>query len=719
MGFKRMPARVDTMTFRRGRTLAARRAVIAVLLVLVVASGTAASTGSPVAAASGDDSHLSSAHVQSRDASVATAAADGHLHQRTQLSLTPDQPGEIGATTRYEVPTTVQSVRVTVPLAATVRSTSGFRKEDERTYVWDETTSSPRLVYDFSVNKTFGGGRSPGDRSAASVTTDSASAAGGDAGLVASHTQAADRGYSYVDIGSWAITPVPSMGVSWRYVSGRNVQLRKSAAVEGQGATGGEMAYLGPMTEHARTAHNQQFRLIVPASAELRKSPSAVLDSLASASGRLAIGERDPEVFFVAAPTSVEWGPIGLESGGSDAWVRADARLNSPTNAWLHEYVHMRQGYQPTEATRWTVEGAADYYAVLLTFEQGRITFDAFRERLRRGTTSPVSDAVLADPSTWEGFANYLKGALVWGVLDFRIRTSGDRSADSVLAWMNGREETVTATAFLDAVERASDDETRQFARQHTETSQTPEPWSQREHSTAFTGPNLRAALADATYRVSGPYRETTVTTNDTLVSEETLVASIPVTNVGNRGGIAEVSIRREGETVATESVDVDPGAERTVTVRTGLESAGTYTVVTDSGTVSFTVADPAPVSVRRLTVEPSSIAVGESATASVVVSNGADRPASGTVDVTSAGQQLGSERVRLDVGAETTLTFQVSFDEPGFRTLRADGTSATVEVRDPREATPTDETGSLPLSITALAVVLAALLAGRHGRSR
>ena len=163
-------------------------------------------------------------------------------------------------------------------------------------------------------------------------------------------------------------------------------------------------------------------------------------------------------MFFIDAPTGPDWGPLGIEYDGSDAWVRADARLDRVTNVWLHEYVHTRQQYDLTEATRWSEEGTADYYAALLTFEQGRITFSAFRDQRRRGSSGPAARSVLTNPDAWERNANYRKGALVWGVIDYHIRTAGDRSVDNVLVQLNSHDGPVTATVLLEAVATAGNE---------------------------------------------------------------------------------------------------------------------------------------------------------------------------------------------------------------------------------------------------------------------
>lgn len=649
------------------------------------------------------DPSVSTASVRSKNTPAVETAADNNIHQQTTLLLTPDQPGQVGARTQYELPGTVQSLTVRVPEAATVRRADGFSADDNRTYAWDKTTSSPRLVYDFAANRTVAGARSPERQTPLTESPRESSGA----------KQGAQTGsYSFVDVGPWAITQVPSMGVSWTYTETQAVELRKSTAIDGQGATGDEIAFLGPLTEYTRTAHGQQFRLAVPQAASLRESPADVLDALANASGRLVVGERDETVFFIAAPTGPDWGPLGIEYGGSDVWVRADARLDRVTNVWLHEYVHTRQSYDPTEATRWSQEGAADYYAALLTFEQGRITFETFRDRLRRGTADPAARSVLADPNTWEHNANYRKGALVWGLIDYRIRTVGDRSVDNVLARLNAHGEPVTATVLLDAVGTAGTGDVRATASRYTETSDAPDSWSREAHSRAFSGPDIRALLAEATYRVSGPYREAAVGPNRSLVTNETLTVSVPVQNVGDKQGVSEVEIRSAGQPVVSERVEIPAGERRTITLQTRLNKSGTSVLHTDSGSARFTVNTPSPVTVRDLRVQPGTVTPGESASVSLVVENNAEFPADGVVELIGGGEELGSERVRLGVDEQTTLSFSVRFETPGVRTLQVRQESVALRVREP---TSTAENGSLSVVLSVIAVLFAMVLVRRR----
>ncbi|MFB6096675.1 MAG: hypothetical protein ABEJ74_04740 [Haloferacaceae archaeon] len=628
------------------------------------------------------------------------------------LSLTPDRPGEIRTTLAYDLPDGVRELNVTLPRDATVDHTDGFAGTDERHYAWDGETPSPTIVFDYRVNRTYGGSRAapdaierPPDAIADGASTGDAAATGRN-GEPRAANGITGEGYSFVDAGSWAIAPVPPVSVAWSYVGTEPVGLEKSVSVDGEGATGGEMAYLGPMREYTADANGQHFRLVVPAAASMAASPETVLAALGQASGTLAVGARDEEVFYVAAPESVDWGPRGLEYGGSDAWVRADARLDEPTNVWLHEYVHTRQDYKPTTATAWTTEGMADYYAALLSLRQGRIDFRAFSDHLERGTRDAYADAVLADPGTWRRGANYLKGALVYGATDRQIRLAGDRSADAVFARLNADSDRVTQAEFLDAVAAAGSSQTGEFAREYTETRGTPELWSRREHVRAF--PEERPIAYEyesATYRATGPFRNRSVDPDATMVTGETLRVDLPVRNDGTAATTYEVLVRHDGSVVARRSGSLAADADATVSIAAPLAEPGTYTLVAGVHAVPFRVEPPAGVEVTGLSLSAATAEPGEQVTARVTVRNPAARPASGTVTVV-AGEVRTERRVALDAGATETVTVPVAFDAAGPHVVRVGNRTATVTV----EATPTrDPTTSVPVPLrwtTALAAL-------------
>lgn len=382
---------------------------------------------------------------------AAPAVADERFEIEHTLAQSPER-GEVDVTTRVSIPTGTTSMEIEIPDGTDVYETDGFTQVDENRYEWTRSTQTPSLQYTYGVNVTVDRGQ--GER------------------------------FLYADTGEWAIFRTPS--ASLRY-SGVERDVVRSSTVEGSGAAGPHISYLGPHEEVTEEAADQRFRFIIPEEAEMRETPSDVVETFEYAAERLDIGPRDPDVFVVVAPTSVEWAATGVQRGDADMWVRDVEALDSAANTWVHEYVHTRQEYEWTDETEWTLEGMADYYAALLTYERGDIDFEAFEERLERGNDPDLDDVVLTQPATWEdNEGDYRKGALVYGYLDYQLRAEADASIDDVIAGFEDGE--LTHEAFLDAIEDVGGSDIRADAERYTETTATPELWSHEEHAEAFGG---------------------------------------------------------------------------------------------------------------------------------------------------------------------------------------------------------------------------------------
>jgi len=625
-----------------------------------------------------------------------TSVASDELVRTLALRLTPDEPGSIEATVRFDAPDRVTAIRVTVPPDATVSSTRGFERTGDSEYQWDGETAGPSVTFDQPANVSSdarravdvpgggfeAGGSESGERTRVAVD---------DHGPPRGHLDGAATGYAFVDVGEWAVVRMPQLSTGWKF-TGDRVTLTRRTAVDGQGATGDEVAFLGPYEEHVRETDRGRIRLVVPEAASLAESPDAVLDSVADASDRLRVGANDAETFFVAAPTDAEWGPLGLQYGPDDAWVRADSRLASPNNVWIHEYVHTQQDYETTAATAWTVEASAEYYSALLALEQGHIGFERFRDHLRNGQRSQFADAVLADPSTWEGNgANYVKGALVVGAVDYTARVESDRrrSYGTTLRRLNDHEQVDGAT-FYAAVNASGGPTAREVARRYATTDRVPTVWSASEHGTAFdAAPAVRTVTVDG-FRVDGPYRNRSVAAPPRLVTGERLTATVGVGNDGGRTGEFVVALTVDGERVAARNVTVAPGERTSVDLTATFDSPGEYAVAVGGDERTVAVREPAAPSVTDLRVEPPSPTTEELVRLVAVVGNDADVPARGEVEFSVAGEAVTSREIRLDAGGETTVSANTTL--PGGEvTLRAGSVERTVTVATDATSETTD----------------------------
>ncbi|MGQ4556539.1 hypothetical protein [Halobellus sp. GM3] len=657
-----------------------------------IRTGSEIDTGSEIGADGNATATAALSEPAAASVSEATAATNVELTQR--LRLVPEQKGiyEIGH--RYRLPDRLRRLEVTLPEGATVVSTSGFDRSDGRTYEWDGSTEEPRIDYRLSANR----------------TVDQTGPIGTSGRL------------TFVDVGEWALVVPPGGAHSWSWVSGgADVGFERSMNAA-EGATGNDIAYLGAYEEYTHTAHGQRFRLIVPASASLEVPPEELFASLSDASDRLHVGDRDETVFVVAAPTldGVDWGVRGLHTGGSDMWVRDFERLDEADNVWLHEYVHTRQGYTTAADSRWFTEGGAVYYSALLAFEQDRISYETFRERLRRGERD--DDSILARPDTWERNANYHIGALVAGDLDrqTRLGSDGERSLQDVFRRMNAKDGTVNAADVRSFLRDAGGRDVAAAGDRYTTTTDRPSAWDLEAHREAFGDASVPAQITythptdgDA-LRVSGAYRNRSLDSVEavTLVPGERLAVDVVATNVGGTDGDYEATLRVDDEPRATESGRLAVDESTRLTFEHTFDRPGAYTVSVGDATVRVAVREPATARVDGLAVNRSELSAGGGVEVEARVSNDADYPGEVTLSFTRNGTAFETRRVRLDADAEATVTVETRLRAPGTYVFGVADASAETAVVTVEEAAGTTA-GSTPGFGVITAVLAVAISTG------
>ncbi|PSQ30767.1 hypothetical protein BRD16_05945 [Halobacteriales archaeon SW_6_65_46] len=432
-----------------------------------------------------------------RDASASEPAVQaGTITQTFTVSLTPNHPGETEVVMAFDLPSDVSELTTRLPNRATVEETTGFESTDDG---YRSTTDRPSIRYTLPANETT------------------------------------RQGYRYVDTGSWAIVPTPQAAFSYQY-RGSEPSVETNYEIAGSGVAGRSMLFLGDYALRERTVGDSQFRLVVPTAAAPRAPPARILDTLATAADRLDIGTAEGRHVVIAAPTgNVTWGVAGSTRGQRDFWVRANQPVDAASNVWIHEYVHTRQQTETTSGMRWSIEGSADYYAALETLRQERITFEAFRRQLDRGTR--YDDAVLATPDRWESpSVPYAKGRLVAGEIDRQIRLASDGTATLATA-LDGIDGELSRSAFYDAVERAGNATVRANAERLIETESAPRPWSRERHRRAFDGTAVTATpAATSTPTVTATATETTVAGTPTATITGTTMAEIPTVTATRTG---------------------------------------------------------------------------------------------------------------------------------------------------------------------------------------
>ncbi len=487
----------------------------------------------------------------------------------TTLNRTPEQPGEITATSSVAIPDRVTELTLRIPERATVVETEGFSEDSAGEYAWDERTDDPSVTFRVSADRR----------------------------LDQDGPLAEDGELLFTEDDEWALVEIPSVGASWRFTGSGEMTVDRRTEIDGPGVAGERMAFLGEYDEHTHSAHDQRFRLIVPHAAVLDESPGTIFESLSHASDRLRVGERDDEVFIIVAPTEgVEWGVSGLQGGSSDMWVGDDERVDTPTNVWVHEYVHARQDYETTSETRWFTEATATYYAALLTLEDDRIDFDEFQRYMADGENDPQAGSVLSDPDSWENNADYLKGALVAGEIDRQIRvaTDGESSFDAVFRSLNSHDGELTAADFERYVSAASNSEVASEASRYTTTAETPTMWDSEAH-TAFGQAPARFTFTladDEPLTVTGSDGSTTASAeNLTITTGQTVTVRMTARNIGETVGSYELPFVVGNES-SSQSGRLEPNETATHEFTHTFEAPGVYTIAAGDDRIELTVED-------------------------------------------------------------------------------------------------------------------------------
>jgi hypothetical protein len=623
------------------------RRVVAVLVVLV-----ASLAGSGVAAAGGT--------AQSGEMITVTLTQE---YERV-----PETPGEVEVTLRYEFPDQVTEFTATVPEKTRTAGTNGFSQQNATRYEWNGDTSPATITLRFDPNET----------------------------TQQTGIEAADGQYLFVDVGEWALFRriATGWGASYTGTSADQVKVDRSIMTTGPGATGEQLIYLGEVERTTRRAHDQTFRLIVPKRASLAESRSDILDSLSAASDSLRVRDRDERVIAFVAPTErIEWGVRGLESGGSEFWVRDSEELDTASNVWLHEYVHTRQAFSTRTQTRWLTEGTAVYYAALLTLEQDRISFEEFAGLLERGGRSSYDDVILSDPDTWVRNANYVKGPLGTGRIDESIRseTNATATAQGVMRQLNTHDGKISQQTFLTAVRDAGGSSAESVAKETSETATPLSMWDKQTHTRLFgTVPAQITYLLPervSGYSIDGPYRNGTIPTLPIrLATGERLTVESIVRNTGGASGSYNATLQVNGTTVETKSGTIDPGEEVTVPLAETFETPGRYELsVGGERSQTVIVEPPAEPVVTSVRVESATVRQGNTTLVTATVENDATIPANGTITFTRNGESVAREPVRLLPGTTQQISASIQFPTAGEVRIGAGSAEpVTVTVTEP-----------------------------------
>lgn len=341
---------------------------------------------------------------------------------------------------------------------------------------------------------------------------------------------------------------------------------------------------------------------------------------------------------------------------------------------------------------------------------------------------------MLADPASWQRNANYHVGALVSGELDrqLRLATDRERSLQTVFRRVNAASGTVSAAEFRAIVADAAGDDLERVAETLTEATERPGVWDREQHGDAFAIAPARFTFEQTGDRtVTGPYRNRTLTERESVVVPgETISVDVLVSNAGGTTGEYEAPFVVDGVLRETRTGTLDPDESTILTVDEPFQAPGTYNLSVGDNTVSVEVREPAALTIDETRLNRSQLDPGDTVSVTVGLRNDAAYPGERNLTLTSGGEVLGTETVRLDTDGQTEVTFETQFVDPGEYTLTVgEETDLTVTVEpsgsdtDPRRgdsATDGAETGSgLTIVGALLAIVSIVCLRLANDRTR
>ncbi|AUX09895.1 hypothetical protein AArcSl_2271 [Halalkaliarchaeum desulfuricum] len=216
--------------------------------------------------------------------------------------------------------------------------------------------------------------------------------------------------------------------------------------------TVGDRAFVGNLSVSSRDAGNATVTVVVPAGIDA--DPERKSYFLAEFISPYDLGPHGTETTIVLAPDALPHRGATYEDGTAYVTVPQfwDGQVGS---VWLHEYVHLRQGYDAESEMIWFTEASAEYLSYRIMAEQyEQVTDDDVRSRLDSLSEHP--DATLSDPDTWNGESvDYTRGPRLLYAVDAAIRngSDGQHTLFDVFRALNELDEPVTVAEFRRLVE--------------------------------------------------------------------------------------------------------------------------------------------------------------------------------------------------------------------------------------------------------------------------
>ena len=205
-----------------------------------------------------------------------------------------------------------------------------------------------------------------------------------------------------------------------------------------------------------------------------------------------------------------------------------------------------------------------------------------------------------------------------------------------------------------------------------------------------------------------------------TATQGERVEATASVTNDGPTDRTLTVNLTFDGQSVAAKSLTVPAGETKTVTLAADVGEPGSYDVAVEGVAAGTLVVEekqppkPADVSTRSVSLNASTITVGEYVEITATVENSGEKAGTQEVALTMFGEQVATKTVKVPGGETKTVTFVQRVDSPGEYTVKVGGEQASLSVAAEDDGPATPSVPGFGVGTAVVALVAAALLARR-----
>ncbi|MHA2052086.1 MAG: DUF2341 domain-containing protein [Candidatus Kariarchaeaceae archaeon] len=194
----------------------------------------------------------------------------------------------------------------------------------------------------------------------------------------------------------------------------------------------------------------------------------------------------------------------------------------------------------------------------------------------------------------------------------------------------------------------------------------------------------------------------------------ELIEGTVIVSNLGEVSGSYSIEVELDGVIVDLQMVTLDGGESTTVTFIISSDDEGTHSVQLESQIKSFIVSlppAPAEMVVSGLSLSKSEVEPGEEIEGSVTIENVGEESGTYSLAASLDGSLIHEEVLSLNGGQSTTITFDVSSDEPGSHTVQVEDLSQSFNITEP-------ESGSIWLLVD-LVIIAAVILVIYYARQK